>query len=137
MDVAEVAEAAEAGAVAAEVVAEIEKTDLCRHAADIGKYIVDQVRGWNHPLISEVRGRGLMIGFQLDTDTVARIEGFAESGRTAALFLVFRLMDAGLLTVPAGPGVVRWLPPLVITREDADEALRIMHSVFTEACNPS
>lgn len=114
------------------VVDEIEKQSICQHVADLGKYIVDQVRAWHHPLISETRGRGLMIGFQLDISLVEKISGFAESGKTPALFIVLRLMDAGLLTVPAGPGVVRWLPPLTITKEDADEALSIFKKVLNQ-----
>jgi acetylornithine/succinyldiaminopimelate/putrescine aminotransferase len=36
------------------------------------------------------------------------------------------------MTVPAGPGVVRWLPPLNITRDAAAEALRIMKTVLAD-----
>ena len=39
-------------------------------------------------------------------------------------------MDAGLLTVPAGPRVIRWLPPLYTTEAEAREGLAIMREVL-------
>ena len=38
---------------------------------------------------------------------------------------------AGLLTVPAGPETVRWLPPLNVTPAEIDQALAIMHATLT------
>jgi acetylornithine aminotransferase len=40
-------------------------------------------------------------------------------------------MERGLLTVPAGPDVVRFLPPLTVSREEIDDALRILHQTVT------
>ena len=51
-------------------------------------------------------------------------------GKAPSIFLARKLLDAGLMTVPAGPGVVRWLPPLNITSQDAAEALRILRLVL-------
>ncbi len=61
------------------------------------------------PVVSEVRGRGLMVGVQF-CDAVA--------GE-----VVSRLMEAGVLTVPAGDRVVRFLPPLTISEEELGEAV--------------
>jgi acetylornithine/N-succinyldiaminopimelate aminotransferase len=106
------------------VIDEIEKTNLCQNATQLGDYITAEVRSWNHPLITEVRGRGLMIGFQLNIDAIPATD------KTASVQIVLQLMEAGLLTIPAGASVVRWLPPLNITKQDADEALRIFKQVL-------
>jgi len=52
------------------------------------------------------------------------------NGRPASIFVARKLLDAGMMTVPAGPNVVRWLPPLNITQAEADEGLRIFKSVL-------
>ena len=100
--------------------------DLCANAARIGAHVAAAVRGWKQPLVTSLRQLGLFIGFELDA---GRIEGLA-GGKVASIFLARKLLDAGLMTVPAGPGVVRWLPPLNITLSDANEALDIMKSVL-------
>ncbi len=61
-------------------------------------------------LIDEVRGVGLMIGIKIN-QTIENNE------------LVRRLIDQGLLTVPASDNVIRILPPLIITKDHAKEAV--------------
>ena len=81
-------------------------------------------------LIRETRGLGLMIGFALEEAAVP-----APPGKTPAAWVVTRLMEAGLLTVPAGPGVVRWLPPLTVTDEEVEQALAIMRLTLDDIAN--
>jgi len=121
-----------ASAVGKAVLDEVERADLCGNAVAVGKYITECVRGWNHPLIAAIRGRGLMLGFEIDAGRIAALPACADSGKTPAAFVVTALMEAGLLTVPAGVSVVRWLPPLVVTREDADEALAIFRKALDQ-----
>ena len=71
-----------------------------------------------------------MIGFCLNAEAFERIAEFADSGKPASIFAVGKLIDAGLLTVPAGPDVVRWLPPLNVTKEELDEANVILRNAF-------
>ena len=108
----------------------ISKQNLCENSRTLGAWIADQARQWNSPLITTVRQFGLFIGFELDVDRLAEIESVKASGKPPSIFLARELLTAGLMTVPAGPGVVRWLPPLNITRDDAGEALRIMKTVL-------
>ncbi len=61
-------------------------------------------------IISEVRGVGLMIG--------VKINDKIENGE-----IVKKLLDQGLLTIPAGENVIRILPPLIITQEQIAEAI--------------
>ena len=65
-----------------------------------------------------------MIGFELDPDS------FEWDTPTPALHIINQLTANGLLTVPAGPDVVRFLPSLTITETDVDEALAILKSVI-------
>ena len=100
--------------------------NLCDHARRTGRQIADAVRGWNHALIKEVRQFGLFIGYELNVEAIAPLAG----GKAPSIVLARKLLDAGLMTVPAGPGVVRWLPPLNITDKDAAEALQILRLVL-------
>ena len=111
-------------AVGLAVLGEIETSALCENSARLGKKIVDEVAAWGSPKLAAIRGRGLMIGFELDPDS------FDWDAPTAALHVINQLSEKGLLTVPAGPDVVRFLPPLTITESDADEALAILKSVI-------
>ena len=89
------------------------------------------LRGRMKPPMKEVRGLGMMIGILLDEEAVRQSPSFVSSGRTPAGFVVDQLNRAGLLTVPAGADVVRFLPPLTLTREEAEEGLDIFFSVVT------
>ena len=92
-------------------------------AEQIGKLIA------GHPnVLREVRGLGLMIGVEL----AEGIAAFAESKRPASVQIVERLHAAGLLTIPAGARVFRLLPPLNISKQDADEGLGLIKNVIKE-----
>jgi predicted acetylornithine/succinylornithine family transaminase len=67
------------------------------------------------PHVVEVRGRGLLIGAELDTPAQPFVD--------AAL-------DAGLVALTSGPNVLRLAPPLVVTADDVDHALAILTEVF-------
>jgi len=116
------------------VLQEIDRLELWRHAAEQGAYIQAQVGGWSHPLIREVRGKGLMLGFVLEAPQLEKCSAFVESAQTPALFMVNLLMQAGLLTVPAGAEVLRWLPSLLVTREEVDLGLAKMKGVLDQLC---
>lgn len=85
---------------------------------------------WSFPVVEELRGVGLMLGFVLDPAEMDKVAGFAESGKTPSLFVVDAAREAGLLTVPAGEKVVRWLPPLNVSDEEVDEALALFEGVL-------
>ncbi|MFZ4595758.1 MAG: aspartate aminotransferase family protein [Verrucomicrobiaceae bacterium] len=102
------------------------KEDLCAQAKELGSHIAGSVRDWRHPLIKEVRQHGLFIGFQLDHEAIEA----KTIGKVASMFLARKLLDAGLMTVPAGPHVLRWLPPLTLTVAEAGKALAIQKTVL-------
>jgi acetylornithine/succinyldiaminopimelate/putrescine aminotransferase len=111
-------------AVGLAVLKEIEGSALCANSARLGREIIAEVESWNSPQLAAIRGRGLMIGFELDP------ESFEWDAPTPALHVINQLTAAGLLTVPAGPKVVRFLPPLTITDADKDAALAIFKSII-------
>jgi len=94
----------------------IEENALPERAAELGEYFVAGLRAIDSPLIREVRGMGLMIGVELRK----------RSGRYLA-----QLMEKGVLALAAGPIVMRFLPPLVITQEEIDIALKAVKDVLT------
>lgn len=94
-----------AAAIAVLDVMESEK--LVENSAEVGQYLIDELK--KIPGLKEVRGRGLMIGVE--------IEGDASEMRRKLLF------DHHIFTGGAGQHTVRLLPALGLTREDADRFL--------------
>ena len=104
----------------------IEKEDLLANARARGAQLKDAAA--NLPLVREVRGAGLLLG--LEISDFAPTAG--EKG-TPALRLTQRLIEAGLLVVPAGEQTIRLLPPLNVTEAECDEAARILRDVLAAA----
>ena len=99
-------------AAAQSVLEVIEQENLMQNAADLGKYWIDQLHSF--PSILEVRGEGLMIGFDLP-DSLASL-------RKDLLF------KHNMFTGEAKPNTVRLLPSLALSRQEADlflEALTV------------
>ncbi len=120
-------------AAALAVLEEIEASRWWEHARDLGQWIRDEIRSWQSGLIQEVRGLGLMLGVCLDAENMASRVPAVRGGKvTPSLHIVRALMGEGLLTVPAGDTVVRLLPPLNTSREEAAEALKIFRGVLAE-----
>src|SRR5258705_251549 len=80
-----------------------------------------------HPLVGEVRGRGLMIGVELVRDRQTKTRATDE--RDAVVTAAFA---RGLLVLGAGKNSVRFSPPLVLTRHQADTAIRIFDEALSE-----
>lgn len=115
-------------AVALKVLEVIERDRLDQNAREMGAHLMDGVRaiGAEFPgVVREVRGYGLIIGIELAPDKASLLV----ENKSPALNFVNRLHDAGLLTVPGGMTVARLLPPLNLTRAEADEGLGIIRKV--------
>jgi 4-aminobutyrate aminotransferase len=78
-----------------------------------------------HPLIGDVRGRGLMVGVEFVRDRGTKERATAE--RDAVVQACFR---RGLLVLGAGRNAIRLSPPLVLTKQEGDIALRILDEVL-------
>jgi acetylornithine/N-succinyldiaminopimelate aminotransferase len=110
----------------------IESEGLLANANARGEQAKELLRAIPSPLIKEVRGVGLMLGIELDAEAAAASPGFQKSERAPSLQLVDRLQNAGLLAVPSGTHVIRWLPPLNVSREEVEQAAKILASVLAE-----
>ncbi|MDS3907147.1 ornithine--oxo-acid transaminase [Staphylococcus hominis] len=89
--------------------------NLPEHSNELGEYFKSELQKINHPTIKEVRGRGLFIGVELHDSA----RPFCEA-----------LKEKGLLCKETHDTVIRFAPPLVITKEELDEALNRIRSVF-------
>ena len=107
-----------AGLVVLETVSDPAFLDRVNHAGD---YIRGKITSWNLPIVKDVRGKGLMIGTQID----AAIKPFD---------IEVRCLEKGLCTTTAGSDVVRFLPPLNISDKEIDEGLAIYKNVLEEFC---
>lgn len=112
-----------------EVLAVIEEEGMLANAREVGAYGKKQIAALTSPLVKDVRGVGLMLAFELTPDFASRVSA-CPSGNAPSLFMVERLHDAGLLTIPSGTHAVRWLPPLNVTRAEIDEAAAILENVL-------
>ncbi|MBI5876908.1 MAG: acetylornithine/succinylornithine family transaminase [Chloroflexi bacterium] len=90
---------------------------LAERATEVGAYFKGRLERIESPLIREVRGLGLMLGVELKQKVTPYLQ---------------TLMQEGVLALPAGPTVLRLLPPLVIERSDVDAAADIIERVLCE-----
>jgi len=86
----------------------LETEHLPERAAKLGARLMDGFRAINSPLIREVRGLGLMVGIELKTQSGPYLGALAEKG---------------VLALPAGGTVMRFLPPLVISEADIETVI--------------
>lgn len=89
--------------------------NLPEHSNELGEYFKTELQKINHPAIKEVRGRGLFIGMELHESA----RPFCEA-----------LKEKGLICKETHDTVIRFAPPLIITKEEIDEALNRIRSVF-------
>ena len=91
---------------------------MIENASKLGDYFLTQLRGIKSPYIKEVRGKGLMIGVELVPEA-GGARGFCE-----------QLMAQGLLCKDTHENVIRFMPPLVITRDEIDWALERIEPIL-------
>jgi 4-aminobutyrate aminotransferase len=105
------------------------KEELISNAATVGPHLMAGLKALAdaHPLIGDVRGRGLMIGVELVRDRKTKER--ADTEREAVVDAAF---NRGLLLLGAGKNAIRFSPPLVLTREQADIAVKIFDEALTE-----
>jgi acetylornithine aminotransferase/acetylornithine/N-succinyldiaminopimelate aminotransferase len=104
----------------------IQEEGLLQNARNLGEYAIRRLS--DLPGVKQVRGTGLMLGIELGDEFAA----LAADGKTPSNITVVASMKNGLLTVPAGPSVIRWLPPLNVTRAEIDEAVSILAKTLDE-----
>jgi 4-aminobutyrate aminotransferase len=102
---------------------ELLRKGLMKNAADVGAHLMAGVKGLmaKHPLVGDVRGRGLMIGIELVRDRQTKERATTERDR-----LVRECFNRGLLVLGAGRNAIRLSPALVLTKDQADTAVGIL-----------
>lgn len=116
-------------AIALKVLSVIHEEKLDRNAYEVGEFLKQGLRDLiaRFPLyLREVRGLGLMIGLELRDDHPA----WSGAGKSAALRLTELLQAAGMLVIPTGTRIIRFLPALNLRRDEAEEGLRILENVL-------
>ena len=98
------------------------------NAARVGTLMLERLRGWkqSHPLVGDVRGRGLMIGVELVKDQSTREPAAELRNRVETL-----AFERGLMVLGCGESSLRLSPPLIVSREEATVALDILEDALT------
>jgi acetylornithine/N-succinyldiaminopimelate aminotransferase len=91
-----------------------------------GEQIMAAIKGWNHPAVQEIRGRGLMTGIDVDRDAWPLLEAAIaranENGNGAE--------RRGLLLLSAGQKTLRLLPPYTISDGEIEQGLDILRELL-------
>jgi len=101
----------------------IEHEGLLRNSSEVGNHMLKRMADWptKHPLIGDVRGRGLMLGVEVVKDKRTKEYGAAERDR-----IVQAAFERGILFLGCGPSTIRIAPPLIVTKAEADLALEVL-----------
>jgi 4-aminobutyrate aminotransferase len=104
------------------------KEGLMRNAETVGAHLLDRLKALQekHAIIGDVRGKGLMIGVELVRDRVTKERATTERDR-----VVQEMFLRGVLLLGAGRNALRFAPPLVLTKAQADTAAGIFDEVLT------
>ncbi|GGM13552.1 acetylornithine transaminase [Nakamurella endophytica] len=110
-------------AAALAVLSTVEQEGLLQHADSLGKHLAAAVEGLGHPLVSHVRGRGLLLGIVLTDPVAPRVADVAR--------------DRGFVVNATGPDVLRLAPPLVLTTAQADGFVAALPGILDAAAEVS
>ncbi len=92
------------------------KYNLPQRSLEMGEYFMSKLRTLNNPVIKEIRGKGLFIGIELNKPA----REYAE-----------KLMGEGLLCKETHEYVIRFAPPLIITKEEIDWAFEKIKKILS------
>jgi 4-aminobutyrate aminotransferase len=109
---------------------DIIEREAMANAERVGGLMMKRVEGWKqtHPLVGDVRGRGLMIGIELVKDKTTREP--AADVRNRVVTLAF---ERGLMLLGCGENSLRLMPPLIVKEEEATVALDILEDALAQA----
>jgi acetylornithine/LysW-gamma-L-lysine aminotransferase len=100
----------------------MEENHLPERSAELGSWFKEQLSTIQSPLIREVRGMGLMVGIELKQKVTPYLQ---------------KLMEQGVMALPAGLTVMRFLPPLVISQSDLEVVAAKVSKVLNSAMEGS
>lgn len=93
---------------------------ISENAEKMGKYLMSKLRGLQkrYPFIKDVRGCGLLIGIEFDSDIAEKI--------------MYLCLEKGLVVNYLKPNLLRVIPPLIITSAEADEGIELLNNVLSD-----
>lgn len=93
---------------------------LCENSAAMGNYLMDKLNDlkMKYPFITEIRGKGLMVGIQLSIPKAVEIK--------------LMCLKAGYLIGAVGESILRMLPPLIVSKEDIDGLVATYDQIFSQ-----
>jgi 4-aminobutyrate aminotransferase len=103
--------------------------EYCANAAKVGGYFMKRLHTLAHkyPVIGEIRGKGLMIGMELILDASSKAPA-----KKLCDALINRAYHNGLMLLMCGQSTVRFMPPLLISEADVDEAIALLTQSLDE-----
>ena len=107
-----------AAAVAFEAISVLGEEKLPERSKELGAYFIQRLRSLDTPFIKDIRGRGLFIGVEIDP------------AKATARAVCEELLRNSILSKETHDTVVRFAPPLVITKEELDWAFERIKDVF-------
>jgi 4-aminobutyrate aminotransferase len=107
---------------------DIIEREAMANAAKVGGLILERVKDWKqtHPLVGDVRGRGLMIGIEIVKDKATREPAGGLRDRIVTL-----AFERGLMLLGCGESSLRLMPPLIVSEAEATVAVDILEEALT------
>ncbi|MEA3298010.1 MAG: aspartate aminotransferase family protein [Chloroflexota bacterium] len=107
-------------AAACAVVKFMISNNIPQHVAIVGRNLINQLKQLDleFSFITNVRGRGLLVALEFDTDIAAKV--------------ISSCLKKGLLLNRVKPNTIRFMPPLIITEAEIDKAIDILRSALRE-----
>ncbi|NJD77174.1 MAG: aspartate aminotransferase family protein [Candidatus Methanoperedens sp.] len=103
----------------------MESKKLGEKAVEKGNYLMKQLNDFRekYPAIGDVRGIGLMIGIEI-------VKENKESDAEKRDLIIKKSLEGGLILLPAGDSVIRFVPPLIISKYEIDNGLQIFENAL-------
>jgi 4-aminobutyrate aminotransferase len=113
---------------------ELVETQYAANAAQVGDYFIGRLRELQQKFacIGEVRGKGLMLGMELVESRATK-----EPAARLAEAVIAQAFHRGLILLSCGQSTLRFMPPLLITRADVDEAIELLTASLEAALAPT
>ncbi len=106
--------------VAHHVLERVSQPEFLAHVTEVGAYLWERLHELNAPQIVDIRGRGLMVGMELNIP---------------AADLITVGYEHGLLMVGAGTHTLRFVPPLIMEKSDVDTLVERLEHIFIQRSN--
>ena len=102
-------------AAALAAIAVYQSDNLAQRAAELGAYFESELKIEDLPQVRAIRRLGLMIGIELKQKVQDKLA---------------QLLDAGIIALPAGPNVIRMLPPLIVEKPQIDRVVAVLRELL-------